>query len=197
MHIIKNNKYSQIISNKTIFGFWLYIMSDCVLFASLFAVHAVLSNSFEDVYIITKDIFKLTFVFIETLCLLCSSLSCSYSVIHANNMNAKKFQKWIILTLLLGLCFINMEIYEFYHLILNGYNPLINAFFSSFFILVGTHGIHVAVGIIWIIIMIIHLRREGFTDINLIRLQCFSLFWHFLDIIWICVFSEVYLIGVL
>lgn len=193
MNTIKQNNF---FANKTIFGFWLYIMSDCILFASLFATHAVLSNNCMFLSL-NKSIFNLFLIFIETCCLLLSSLTCSKSMIHATNMNVQKLRKWMIATLLLGLCFIHIEIYEFYHLILYNYNPCSNAFFSSFFVLVGTHGIHVIIGLIWIIIMITHVNITGLTNINLTRLKCFSLFWHFLDIIWICVFTEVYLIGTL
>ncbi|CAD83314.1 cytochrome o ubiquinol oxidase subunit III [Candidatus Blochmanniella floridana] len=196
MHTInKNIKLNT--NNTTIFGFWLYIMSDCILFASLFAMHAVLSTNFQKDLLISNNIFKLTFVFTETILLLLSSITCSTSMIYANITNPKKTLQWMILTLLLGLGFISMEIYEFHHLIANKYNPSRNAFFSSFFVLIGTHGIHVITGLIWIIIMTIHLIMTGLTQQNLIRLHCFSLFWHFLDIIWICVFTEVYLIGVL
>lgn len=193
MHII--NKYNNFHETKTIFGFWLYIMSDCVLFASLFAMHIVLSNNM--LLFDIKNIFNLNLVFIETCCLLLSSVTYSNSMIYVKTKNIKKLKIWMIITLLLGLFFISIEIYEFHHLINLQYNPCRNAFFSSFFILVGTHGIHVIVGLIWIIVMIIHLTLQGLNNSNLIRLQCLSLFWHFLDIIWICVFTEVYLIGVL
>lgn len=189
----KDNSYI----NKTIFGFWLYIMSDCILFASLFATHAVLSSNHYIYLSLNKNIFNLTLIFLETCCLLFSSLTYSKSMIYANAMNIQELKKWLIITLLLGVFFINIEIYEFYHLILHHYTPCSNAFFSSFFILVGTHGIHVIAGLIWIIIMIIHISCKGLTKINLNRLKCLSLFWHFLDIIWICVFTEVYLIGIL
>lgn len=195
MHII--NEYKNFQENKTIFGFWLYIMSDCVLFASLFAMYMVLSNN--SIYIPTtiRDIFNLTLVFVETSCLLLSSFTCGKSMIYTKIKDIKKIKQWMIVTLFLGLCFILIEIYEFHHLIKLQYTPSRNAFFSSFFVLVGTHGIHVIAGLIWIILMIVHLTLSGLTQVNLIRLQCFSLFWHFLDIIWICVFTEVYLIGVL
>lgn len=194
MHTI--NKYNKIHESKTVFGFWLYIMSDCVLFASLFAMHIVLSSNYIDSFL-KKNIFNLILVLIETCCLLLSSFTCGKSMIYIKLKNIKKFTQWIILTFLLGLCFISIEIYEFHHLIKLRYNPCYNAFFSSFFVLVGTHGIHVITGLIWIIIMLIHVQLYGLTYINSTRLQCFSLFWHFLDIIWICVFTEVYLIGVL
>lgn len=192
----KTKTHINLYEKKTIFGFWLYIMSDCVLFASLFAMHMVLSNNCMYIFS-NKCIFDLFLIFTETCCLLLSSFSCSKSIIYAKLMQVKKFQIWLIITLLFGLCFIMMEIYEFHHLISLNYNPSINAFFSSFFVLVSTHGIHVIAGIIWIIIMLIQVTLNGLTNVNLTRLQCFSLFWHFLDIIWICVFTEVYLIGTL
>nr|WP_236608356.1 cytochrome c oxidase subunit 3 [Candidatus Blochmannia vafer] len=174
-------------------------MSDCILFASLFAMHIVLSKHlnitvFDDH---NNSIFNLNFIFSETVLLLLSSLACCKSMFYINKTWAQKFMQWICITELLGLCFIILEIYEFFHLIHHGYTPCYNAFFSSFFILIGTHGIHVIVGLIWIIIMIIQLTLNGLTQTNLIRLQCLSLFWHFLDIVWICVFTIVYLIGIL
>lgn len=171
-------------------------MSDCVLFASLFAMHTVLSNTYLELSS-NKNIFNLTLVFIETCCLLLSSFTFSKSMIYITTKNLKKLKKWIFITFILGLCFVGIEIYEFHHLITLQYNPCRNAFFSSFFVLVGTHGIHVIAGLLWIIIMIAQITLHGLTTLNIIRLQCLSLFWHFLDIIWICVFTEVYLIGVL
>lgn len=190
MHIHNN------LHTKTIFGFWLYIMSDCILFASLFAVYAVLCNNTADAAI-GKNIFILPFIFAETCLLLLSSLTCGISMIHAKKSCIKKTTLWISITFILGLLFINMEIYEFYHLIQSGNNPCASAFLSAFFILVGTHGVHVFTGLIWIIIMLMQIFYRGLTDTNQIRLECLSLFWHFLDIIWICVFTEVYLIGMI
>lgn len=182
--------------NKTIFGFWLYIMSDCILFASLFAIYAVLYNN--TAYGLTgKEIFVLPFVFIETFFLLLSSLTYGIAMTYAKKLYIKQTKLWISITFLLGLLFINMEIHEFYHLIKIGNGPHISAFLSSFFILIGTHGIHVIIGLIWIIVMLIHIFYQGLTHINQIRLECLSLFWHFLDIIWICVFTAVYLIGMI
>lgn len=190
MHIY-NNLYS-----RTIFGFWLYIMSDCILFASIFSVYAVLCSNTGNI-ISNREIFTLPFVFIETFCLLLSSLTYGLATIHAKKLNPKKVMLWMSMTFILGTLFINMEIYEFYHLIKSGNGPCANAFFSSFFALIGTHGIHVIVGLIWIVIILIHIFQQGITYVNQIRLQCLSLFWHFLDIIWICVFTEVYLIGMI
>lgn len=192
MHIHNNNN----LHIKTIFGFWLYIMSDCILFASLFAVYAVLCNSTADAST-GKEIFTLPFVFIETCCLLLSSLTYGIAMTYVKRLHIKNVIFWISITFLLGLFFINMEIYEFYHLFKSGNHPYNSAFLSSFFVLVGTHGSHVIVGLIWIIVMLMHIFYQGLTYINQIRLECLSLFWHFLDIIWICVFTEVYLIGMI
>ncbi|URJ24151.1 cytochrome o ubiquinol oxidase subunit III [Blochmannia endosymbiont of Camponotus sp.] len=181
---------------KTIFGFWLYIMSDCILFASLFAIYSVLYNNTVDCAS-GKDIFSLPFVFVETCCLLLSSLTHSKVMIYVEKSYTKQVNIWMGITFLLGLCFISMEIYEFYHLIKLGNNPCRSAFLSSFFTLVGTHGLHVIAGLIWIVVMIMHIVYQGLTYTNYIRMRCLSLFWHFLDIIWICVFTEVYLLGVL
>lgn len=181
---------------KTIFGFWLYIMSDCILFASLFATYAVLYNNTAGA-VTGKDIFILPFILIETCCLLFSSFTYSIAMLYAKKLYAKQTKLWISITFILGLLFVNMEIYEFYHLIKSGNNPCTSAFLSSFFILVGTHGLHVIIGLIWILIMLIHIFHTGLTYVNQIRLECLSLFWHFLDIIWICVFTEIYLIGMI
>lgn len=188
----KNNNLRE----KTILGFWLYMMSDCILFASLFAMYAVLCNNTAGSYT-GKEIFSLSFVFIETCCLLSSSLTYGITVTFAKKLYIKETKLWMIATFLLGLLFISMEIYEFYHLIKIGSGPQISAFLSSFFILIGTHGLHVIIGLIWIIVIFTHIFYHGLTYINQIRLECLSLFWHFLDIIWICVFTEVYLIGMI
>lgn len=188
---IHNNSYT-----KKIFGFWLYIMSDCILFASLFAVYAVLYNNTANAAT-GKDIFILPFVFTETVCLLLSSLTYGIGMIYAKKLYINKTTLWISITFLLGLLFISMEAYEFYHLIKLGNSPSASAFLSAFFILVGTHGLHVIIGLIWILTMLIHIVYQGLTHTNQIRLECLSLFWHFLDIIWICVFTEVYLVGVM
>lgn len=188
---IHNNSHT-----KTIFGFWLYIMSDCILFASLFAIYAVLCNNTANI-ITGKDIFILPFIFIETCCLLLSSLTYGITMIYVKKLNIKQTILWINITFILGLLFISMEFYEFYHLIHRGYGPHTSAFLSSFFVLVGTHGAHIIIGLTWIIVMIAHIFLEGITHVNQVRLECLSLFWHFLDIIWICVFTEVYLIGMI
>lgn len=179
-------------SDLSMFGFWLYIMSDCLLFATLFATFAVLSTSYAGA-IEPKELFGLGFVFIETLLLLVSSFTFGMAMLGAYAKNMARMKKWLIATWLLGFAFLMMELYEFYHFAHEGATPQVSAFWSAFYALVATHGLHVTAGLVWMILMIFHFKREGFSDKNMLRLSCLSLFWHFLDIIWICVFSFVYL----
>lgn len=179
-----------------IFGFWIYLMSDCVLFATFFAVYLVLK--FNTAHGPTgKDIFNLSAVLIETFILLNSSITYAMAILNCTHYeNKNKVIMWLSLTFIFGVSFIGMEIHEFYDLIINGYGPSRSAFLSSFFLLVGTHGVHVISGLIWILVMILHVFFYDITYDNKVNLQCLGLFWHFLDIIWICVFSVVYLLGV-
>jgi len=177
-----------------VFGFWIYLMSDCVLFASLFATYAVLVNGTAGGPS-GKDIFELPFVLVETFCLLFSSITYGMAMLAMNKGNKSGVNTWLFLTFLFGLGFICMEIYEFHHLIAEGFGPGRSAFLSAFFTLVGTHGLHVTTGLIWIIVMMIQVKNRGLTSVNKTRLMCLSLFWHFLDVVWICVFTVVYLMG--
>ena len=180
----------------TVFGFWIYIMSDCILFATLFAVYAVLSNSFAGA-ITPKELFNLNFVLSETALLLFSSFTFGMAMLFANKKQMTGMITWLVVTFLLGLGFLGMEIYEFYHFSSEGATPQTSAYWSAFYALVATHGLHVMGGLIWMLVLFAHFKRDGFTEDNLIRLACLSLFWHFLDVIWICVFSVVYLLGVM
>jgi cytochrome o ubiquinol oxidase subunit 3 len=178
----------------TVFGFWLYLMTDCLLFASVFATYAVLfMNTAGGVS--GKDIFELDFVLAETAALLVSSITYGFALICAFRKNKKGTLSWLAVTFLLGAIFIAMEIYEFHHLIVNGHGPQASAFLSAFFTLVGTHGLHVTAGLIWMFIMMIEVTKTGLTGRAVTRLSCLSLFWHFLDVVWICVFTVVYLMG--
>ena len=180
----------------TVFGFWIYIMSDCILFATLFAVYAVLSNSFAGA-ITPKELFNLNFVLSETALLLFSSFTFGMAMLYGNKKQMTGMITWLVVTFLLGLGFLGMEIYEFYHFSSEGATPQTSAYWSAFYALVATHGLHVMGGLIWMLVLFAHFKRDGFTEDNLIRLACLSLFWHFLDVIWICVFSVVYLLGVM
>ena len=180
--------------SKNVFGFWLYIMSDCVLFATLFAVYAVFSEqTFGGPG--AEEIFSLPFVFVETMMLLVSSFTFGLATLSRNSSNINNVIKWLWVTFFLGLCFIIMEGYEFYELIQEGHTWSSSAFLSSFFVLVGTHGLHVSMGLLWIVSMIFQLKKYGMTPMAKTKLTYLGLFWHFLDIVWIFVFSLVYLMG--
>ena len=179
-----------------VFGFWIYLMSDCILFASLFATYAVLVNGTAGGPS-GKDIFDLKFVLVETFLLLFSSITYGMAMIAMNKGKVGGVNTWLFLTFLFGLGFVAMEIYEFHHLIAEGFGPDRSAFLSSFFALVGTHGLHVTSGLIWIIVLMIQVSKFGLTATNKTRLMCLSLFWYFLDVVWICVFTVVYLLGVM
>ncbi len=181
-------------SDKVSFGFWLYILSDCVLFAGLFAVYAVLqASTFRGVTI--EDIVKLPFVLTETLILLTSSFTAGVALLAAHNHKKNIALLAFAATLALGLAFLGMELTEFSDLIREGSGPSGSAFLSAFFVLVGTHGLHVALGSLWMMVIMAHIWAKGLSDGALRKITIFSLFWHFLDIIWICIFTLVYLIG--
>lgn len=180
----------------TTYGFWLYIMTDCVLFATLFATYAVMSGNFAGGPT-GKELFSLPYVFGETMCLLFSSVTYGFAMLSMMKGDKRQVMIWLGLTFLLGLGFIGMELNEFHHMILEGNGPERSGFLSSFFTLVGTHGTHVTFGLIWIATMIAQVGSKGLTTPVQSRLVRLSLFWHFLDIVWIGVFTVVYLMGVM
>lgn len=177
-----------------VFGFWIYLMSDCIIFATLFATYAVLVNGTAGGPT-GKDIFELPFVLVETFLLLFSSITYGMAVIAMNNQKQGQVMAWLALTFLFGAGFIGMEIYEFHHLIAEGFGPDRSGFLSAFFALVGTHGLHVTSGLLWMLVLMVQISRRGLTSTNRTRVMCLSMFWHFLDVVWICVFSVVYLMG--
>ena len=180
--------------SKSVFGFWIYIMSDCVLFATLFAVYAVFQkNTFGGPG--AHELFSLSFVFVETMLLLISSFTFGLAMLSRNSGDVSKVTRWLWVTFLFGLGFIIMELYEFHELYMEGHTWMNSAFLSSFFVLVGTHGLHVTMGLIWIVSMIFQLKKHGATPVTKTKLTYLGLFWHFLDIVWIFVFSVVYLMG--
>ena len=186
---------AETVSN-TVYGFWLYIMSDCILFASIFATFAVLSHSYAGGPT-GKELFDLPYVFGETLFLLCSSVTYGFAVLAMNRMQRQQVLGWLFVTFVLGLGFISMEVNEFHHMILAGHGPDRSGFLSAFFTLVGTHGTHVSLGLLWMLIMMVQVMRKGLTTQVQSRLVRLSMFWHFLDIVWIGVFTVVYLMGVM
>jgi cytochrome o ubiquinol oxidase subunit 3 len=180
----------------TVFGFWIYLMSDCLLFASLFAGYAVLGRNTAG-GASGRELFDLRYVAIETLLLLLSSITYGMAMMGTLKRNSTKVLIWLAITGLFGLGFIGMEVNEFHHLIDEGDGPGRSAFLSAFFSLVGTHGIHVCSGLLWLAVLMYQVWSTGVTETNRTRLMCLSLFWHFLDIVWICVFTVVYLMGLL
>ena len=183
----------------TVFGFWTYLMSDLILFGTLFIAFAVLSSHIPPGTPTPKELFgdTLGFVLTETFALLISSVTFGFAVLASYKKNVNQVILWLIVTFIFGASFIGMELYEFHHLVHAGHGPSHSAFLSAFFTLVGTHGIHVTSGLVWMIILMVQIKKYGLTTATTRRLACLSLFWHFLDIVWICVFSVVYLMGVL
>lgn len=181
--------------SKTVFGFWVYLMTDCILFASLFATYAVLHNNTNGGPA-ASDLFSLPFALAETLILLTSSFTCGLLLLATQKLEKFKALSWLGVTFLLGASFLALELTEFTHLVREGNSWQRSAFLSSFFTLVATHGLHITSGLIWMIVMTFQIFFNGINAEVLRRIACFSLFWHFLDVIWIFIFTIVYLMGV-
>ncbi|KGH24104.1 cytochrome o ubiquinol oxidase subunit III [Comamonas testosteroni] len=182
--------------NGTSLGFWLYLMSDCLIFAALFATYGVLGRSYAGGPS-GKDLFDLSLVAVNTAFLLMSSITFGFAMLQKQKKNVNGTLLWLAVTGLLGAAFLAVELYEFHHLIHQGATPQSSAFLSSFFTLVGTHGIHVTFGLVWLITLMIQIKKHGLINENVRRINCLSMFWHFLDVVWIGVFTFVYLMGVL
>jgi len=180
----------------TLLGFWIYLMSDALLFAALFATYGVLSTSYAGGPA-PRDIFELPLVALNTAILLLSSITYGFAMLAMERDKVRTTQLWLLVTGLLGAAFVGVELYEFGTLIAEGATPQRSGFLSAFFTLVGTHGLHVTVGIVWIIVMLVQLSQRGLHLDNKRRLMCLSMFWHFLDVIWIGVFTFVYLLGMI
>jgi cytochrome o ubiquinol oxidase subunit 3 len=177
------------------FGFWIFLLSDVILFSALFAAYAVLSTATADGPP-GRQIFALRNVAIETGCLLASSFACGMASLAVGQRNARWTQIALLVTGLLGFAFLTLEFREFAGLIARGDGPTRSAFLSSFFTLVGCHGLHVTAGLLWLGTMMAQFLAKGFRQDIRYRFLCFSLFWHALDIIWVAIFSLVYLVGV-
>jgi cytochrome o ubiquinol oxidase subunit III len=182
--------------NGTLLGFWLYLMSDCLIFACLFAMYGVLGRSYAGGPT-GAELFDLPLVAINTSLLLLSSITYGFAMLEMQRGHRLAVQVWLVITALLGAGFIYIELHEFAHLIHEGAGPQRSAFLSSFFTLVGTHGLHVTFGLVWLTVLLVQVGQKGLTEANQRRLMCLSMFWHFLDVVWIGVFTFVYLMGVL
>jgi cytochrome o ubiquinol oxidase subunit 3 len=180
----------------TLLGFWLYLMSDCLVFACLFASYGVLGRNYATGPS-GAELFELPLVAVNTSLLLLSSITYGFAVIAMGRKRQGATLVWLAATGLLGCGFVGVELHEFANLIHEGNGPQRSAFLSSFFTLVGTHGLHVTVGIIWLVTLMAQIAKRGLIAANRRRLMCLSMFWHFLDVIWIGVFTFVYLMGAL
>jgi cytochrome o ubiquinol oxidase subunit 3 len=180
--------------SSTLFGFWLYLMSDCFIFAVLFATYGVLGRNFA-AGPSGADLFDLRLVALNTALLLMSSITYGFAMLAMDKERTRAMLAWLAITGLFGAAFVAIEIHEFGHLIHEGATPQRSAFLSSFFALVGTHGLHVTFGLIWLMVLMIQVAQRGLIVENQRRLMCLSMFWHFLDVVWIGVFTFVYLMG--
>ncbi|MGB4966610.1 MAG: cytochrome o ubiquinol oxidase subunit III [Candidatus Saccharimonadales bacterium] len=187
---------TDLIHSKATFGFWLYLMTDCLVFATLFATFSVLRGATAggpD----GRELFDVPFVFVETMLLLTSSFTVGLGLLAARRGHRRALLTWFALTGLLGVAFLGMELYEFAHLVHEGHSWTRSAFLSSYFGLVGAHGLHIAVGLVWLASLLLFHLKHAVDERGMQRLVQFSLFWHFLDVIWVGIFTIVYLVGVL
>ncbi|RAO74408.1 cytochrome o ubiquinol oxidase subunit III [Dyella jiangningensis] len=183
-------------ANGTLLGFWVYLMSDCLIFACLFAAYGVLGREYAGGPT-GAEVLELPTVALNTTLLLLSSITYGFAVLEMQRDRKNPMLLWLVITGLLGLGFLTVELREFAHLIAEGNGPQRSAFLTSFFSLVGTHGLHVTCGILWLIVLMVQVMKKGLIHANKRRLLCLSMFWHFLDVVWVGVFSFVYLMGVL
>lgn len=183
-------------SDDKVFGFWIYLMTDLVVFAALFASYIVLrKNTFGGPS--GHEIFEMPLTLAETMILLVSSFTCSLGMLTIHKKRKKMAIFWFLITFLLGIAFLALEIYEFNDFIKKGHGPDHSAFLSSFFALVGTHGLHITVGLIWMGVEMFRILLRSLSEQNVSRIFRMSLFWHFLDFIWIFIFTTVYGMGYL
>lgn len=182
--------------NGSLVGFWIYLMSDCFLFAGLFVANAVLGVSTAGGPTAAQAL-DLPGVAVNTALLLVSSVTFGFGMLQLARGRRGAMLSWLAIAGILAVCFVGLEIHEFATMIEAGAAPWRSAFLSSFFALVGTHGLHVSIGVLWLIVLMVQTARYGITEVGVRRLRCLSLFWHFLDLVWIGVFSYVYLVGVL
>jgi cytochrome o ubiquinol oxidase subunit 3 len=180
--------------SKTTLGFWIYLMTDCMLFAALFATFIILrGNVFGGPA--ESELYHMPFVLAETLILLTSSFTCGLAMMSLHQKQTRRVITLLGATFVLGIAFLTLELNEFSDLIREGHSFTASASLSAFFTLVGTHGLHITIGLIWLVVLFWQLLNRGITRSTARRLTLFSMFWHFLDVIWIFIFTIVYLMG--
>lgn len=182
--------------DRSLFGFWVYLMTDCVLFATLFATFIVMRGNTAGGPA-GSDLFSLPYVLAETLILLTSSFTAGLSMIALSRQRKRQVLGWLAVTFVLGAAFLTMELIEFHNLAVEGNSFRRSGFLSAYFTLVGTHGLHIAMGLIWMGVLAWRLRVQVLNQAMTRRLTMLNMFWHFLDIVWIFIFSVVYMIGAL
>jgi cytochrome o ubiquinol oxidase subunit 3 len=178
--------------SQTTMGFWIYLMSDCLIFAVLFATFGVLAGATAQGPT-GRGLFELEFVLGETMLLLASSFTFGLAMLSLQAGTLRRATGWLVTTFVLGAAFVGMEVYEFAELMHRGAVPQASAYLSAYFTLVGTHGLHVSFGLVWLAVMLHQIHHFGLTPVTRRRMACLSLFWHFLDLVWICVFTFIYL----
>jgi cytochrome o ubiquinol oxidase subunit 3 len=178
------------------FGFWLFLITDCILFATLFATYIVLRGNTNGGPT-PHELFEMPGVIAETFILLTSSFTCGLAVLSMNRGDKKGLLGWLAVTALLGIAFLALELNEFAVMAGEGATIGTSAFLSGFFTLVGTHGLHVSIGIAWMAALMLQLSRRGITPVTRRKVNVISLYWHFLDVVWIFVFTIVYMMGVM
>ncbi|MDQ1911512.1 cytochrome (ubi)quinol oxidase subunit III [Paenibacillus sp. GD4] len=177
-----------------VLGFWLFLGGECVLFGTLFASFVALRNQVPDGPT-AQHLFQLDIVALSTFILLTSSLTSVFAIMAMHRNNFKALQGWMAVTIALGLAFLGLEIYEFYHYVHEGHGFTTSAFSTSFYALVGFHGGHVAFGVLWIGLLIIQGFKKGLTVVTAPKYYVAALYWHFIDVVWVFIFTVVYLLG--
>ncbi|MFC3770764.1 cytochrome o ubiquinol oxidase subunit III [Paenibacillus sp. GCM10012303] len=177
------------------FGFWIYLMTDVILFGTFFAAYIVLQGNTNGGPG-PADLFRIGDVIVSTFILLTSSYTCGLALLAMNKGSKRALLGWLGVTAVLGIAFLGLEIGEFAHMVSEGATMGTSAFLSAFYTLVGTHGIHVTIGIVWMAGAMLQISRRGITPVTKRKVNIISLFWHFLDVVWIFVFTVVYLMGV-
>jgi cytochrome o ubiquinol oxidase subunit 3 len=195
-HAVSHHEHHEHDSSLKILGFWIFLVTDCILFGTLFATYAVLHTHTAGGPT-AKELFEVPGFVAETFILLTSSFTSGIAVLAMHKGKLKSLIGWLVVTAALGLAFVGLEISEFVKMVGEGATMSTSAFLSAFFTLVGTHGVHVTVGFFWMCGIIIQLKRYGINDVTKRKVSIISLYWHFLDAVWIFLFTVVYLMGVM